>query len=95
MTWPYKMEPQMYTKIKNTYEETARIAKAKMVVLGTVWQTIQADQEVNKDLYDLDGVHHNILGTYLTSALFMLKFTTKTFLAMATRPDWMGKLPTI
>ncbi len=77
MTWPYKEEPQMYNAIKSTYEDAARATRAKIVPVGTVWRDIQADSEANIDLYDADGVHPNVLGTYLASALFYAEIFDK------------------
>ncbi len=70
MTWPYKEEPQMYNAIKSTYEDAAGLTRATVVPVGTVWKSIQEDQAITVDLYDADGVHPNIMGTYLASALF-------------------------
>ena len=70
MTWPYKENPEMLLGIKDTYEAGAAKIKADIVPVGEEWLSIDANEEVEVTLYDLDGVHPSREGTFFATAKF-------------------------
>ncbi len=69
MTWPYKDDPSMFPKIRTTYNEAANATGATIIPVGEVWLSILADGRDNINLYDIDGVHPTLQGTYLAAAM--------------------------
>lgn len=69
MTWPYKDEPSMFTNIRTTYDEAAKATGATIIPVGEVWLSILAEERNDIDLYDIDGVHPTLQGTYLAAAM--------------------------
>lgn len=70
MTWPYKENPEMLFGIKDTYEAGASAIKATIVPIGEQWLSIDANEDVEVNLYDSDGVHPSLEGTFFAAAKF-------------------------
>ncbi|NNJ89222.1 MAG: hypothetical protein HKP53_07455 [Eudoraea sp.] len=70
MTWAYESMPGMLTTIKKTYEDTAPLVNGTIVPVGLAFQEIQNDPENLISLYDPDGIHPSLGGTFLASAMF-------------------------
>lgn len=70
MTWPYKDRPEMFPPIKKTYQEAATATGVNLVPVGEVWLSILEEGEENIKLYDDDGIHPSMQGTFLTASLF-------------------------
>ncbi|MEP3210318.1 MAG: DUF4886 domain-containing protein [Maribacter sp.] len=69
MTWPYKDRPEMLTGIRKTYQNGVLATSATLVPVGLEWQLIDQNQEVDIDLYDADGVHARLEGTFYAAAM--------------------------
>ncbi len=70
MTWPYKDFPEMLSGIKNTYETGATATKGTLVTIGEEWLAVHTNNEVSVNLYDDDGIHPSLQGTFFASAKF-------------------------
>ncbi len=70
MTWAYEAQPGMLSAIKTTYENTAPLISGTIVPVGLVFQDILNDPENVISLYDPDGIHPSLEGTFLASAMF-------------------------
>lgn len=70
MTWAYEAQPGMLSAIKSTYENTAPLVSGTIVPVGLAFQDIRNDPENVISLYDLDGIHPSLEGTFLASAMF-------------------------
>jgi hypothetical protein len=74
ITWAREGNPLMQEGINETYLALAKETQIEVVHIGTAWQEAKKIKpEIN--LYDQDGSHPNINGTYLTAALFLKKLT--------------------
>jgi len=71
MTWAYEDEPESFQKIKKFNEEVAVSTGAKIIPVGLAFDEIRSDNPYNLTLYDADGVHTTIEGTFLTAAMFI------------------------
>lgn len=70
MTWAYEAEPSMLSDIKATYEQAASLVSGIIVPVGLAFKEVQEDSASGINLYDADGVHPSVEGTYLASAHF-------------------------
>ena len=70
MTWAYEAQPGMLSAIKSTYENTAPLISGTIVPVGLAFQEILNDSENVISLYDPDGIHPSLEGTFLASAMF-------------------------
>jgi hypothetical protein len=70
MTWAYEAQPGMLSAIKNTYENTAPLVSGTIVPVGLAFQDILNDAVNVISLYNPDGIHPSLEGTFLTSAMF-------------------------
>ncbi len=70
MTWAYEAQPGMLASIKTTYENTAPLVSGTIVPVGLAFQNILDDPENVISLYDPDGIHPSLAGTFLASAMF-------------------------
>jgi hypothetical protein len=70
MTWAYQDQPDMLQRIKTTYEESARRVNGTVVPVGLAFHTIFEDQQSTIDLYNADGIHPSMAGTFLAAAMF-------------------------
>jgi len=70
MTWPYRDEPDMLVAIRKTYESGKLATGATLVSVGQEWQSIDQNQEVVLSMYDADGVHPSLAGSFYTAAMF-------------------------
>lgn len=77
MTWEYKDEPDMYQRIKNTYDDGSLATGAQIVPVGQVWRQIARDSVPNINLYNEDGFHPALQGTFLAAAMFYKKIYGK------------------
>lgn len=76
MTWAYLDEPDMYFAIKDTYDEASFQTKAKVVPVGRAFKDFSA-QVSPTTLYDADGVHPSLDGTYLAATMFYIALFEK------------------
>ncbi len=69
MSWPNKDQPEMFIPIKKTFEEGAQAIGATIIPLGEVWTAINQDGNPNIDLYNADGIHPSLQGTFLAASM--------------------------
>ncbi len=69
MTWPYKDRPEMLSGIRKTYQNGVLATRATLIPIGLEWLSIDQNQEVAIDLYDADGVHSRLEGTFYAAAM--------------------------
>lgn len=69
MSWPYKNQPEMLIPIKKTFEEGSQAIGATIIPVGEVWTTINQDGNPNIDLYNADGMHPSLQGTFLAASM--------------------------
>lgn len=77
MTWEYKDQPDMYERIRKTYNDGALITGGQVVRVGEVWRNIIRDSVPNINLYAEDGFHPSPQGTFLAAAMFYKKIYGK------------------
>jgi len=70
MTWAYEAQPGMLSAIRTTYENTAPLVSGTIVPVGLAFKQILNDPENLISLYDPDGIHPSLEGTFLASAMF-------------------------
>lgn len=70
MTWAYEAQPGMLSALKTTYENTAPLVSGTIVPVGIAFQNILDDSENVISLYNPDGIHPSLEGTFLASAMF-------------------------
>lgn len=70
MTWPYKDRPEMLRGIEETYEKAAAAINATIVPVGKEWMALDNGTLMEVDLYNADGIHASLSGTFYASALF-------------------------
>ena len=70
MTWAYKDRPEMYDPIYTTNENAAQAAGATLVEVGRVWRSIVQEGHENIELYNEDGYHPGLQGTFLAASMF-------------------------
>ncbi len=69
MSWPYKDQPEMLIPIKKTFEEGSQAIGATIIPVGEVWTAINQDGNPNIDLYNADGMHPSLQGTFLAASM--------------------------
>ncbi|MEY8021993.1 DUF4886 domain-containing protein [Muriicola sp. SD30] len=70
MTWAYKDEPSMLTNIRATYEQAAPLVSGTVVPIGLAFKEIADDPTSEVTLYNADGIHPSVEGSYLSAAMF-------------------------
>ncbi|TMM56990.1 SGNH/GDSL hydrolase family protein [Maribacter algarum] len=70
MTWPYENQPDMLTGINDTYRNGSFQTNARLVTVGLKWQSINESEEIEFNLYDQDGIHPSLEGTFYAAAMF-------------------------
>jgi len=70
LTWGYKDEPAMLANITETYEETGALLKAEVVPVGIAFKSLKDSQGDTIELYNLDGIHPSIEGSFLAASMF-------------------------
>ncbi|MGI9551223.1 MAG: SGNH/GDSL hydrolase family protein [Aurantibacter sp.] len=70
MTWAYRDQPEMINSIQETYESIAPLVGGANVPVGLLFDSIVKEKVDGIDLYNADGVHPSLEGTFLTAALF-------------------------
>jgi hypothetical protein len=69
MTWARQNDPGMIVPLAAAYDSMRQELGALVAPVGLAWQrSIQEDSTLN--LYDTDGSHPNVWGTYLTCCVF-------------------------
>src|SRR6267378_2274349 len=69
MTWSRQLEPQNQKLIADAYNEIGAELGAIVVPVGVAWQqAIAKHQDLN--LYDKDGSHPSLAGSYLAACVF-------------------------
>jgi len=69
MPWPYKDQPEMSMPIKKTIEDGAQAIGATIIPVGEVWRAINEEGNPDIDLYDADGLHPSLQGTFLAASM--------------------------
>ena len=77
MTWAYEDSPNMINAIKATYEETAQLTNAIVIPVGIAFRDVPNDPDNNIDLYNEDGIHPSLEGTFLATAMFYARIYEK------------------
>lgn len=70
VTWSYENEDHMLSGIRETYQNGSRATGGKLVPVGVEWQQINQNEEVSVNLYNPDGVHPSLEGTFYATAMF-------------------------
>jgi len=70
MTWAYKDAPFMLREIQQTYETAAASIEGTIVPAGIAFEAIKNDPNNTIELYNSDGVHPSLEGSFLTSSMF-------------------------
>jgi hypothetical protein len=65
-----KHQPEIAVPIKKTFEEGAQAIGATIVPVGEVWKEINEEGNPNIDLYDADGLHPSLQGTFLAASMY-------------------------
>jgi hypothetical protein len=69
MTWAYKSNPAMIYPLSDSYKDVAKNLKASVIPVGLQWdELLKSENSIN--LYDSDGQHPNIQGTFFTTSIF-------------------------
>ena len=71
-TWAYENIPEMNALLTNVYNQAVTTSGFKLLSVGSLWVQFHSQQSLS--LYNDDGVHPNLLGTYLNAAIFYKKF---------------------
>ncbi len=66
LTWARKLAPRMQRYLNESTSELAQLLGARIAPVGMVWQRVKA-RNPEIDLYEPDGSHPSLLGTYLTA----------------------------
>ena len=82
LTWSSKQKPEQQKYLDYAYMTIAKELKSKIVPVGIVWDKVRENK--NFDLYQTDGSHPSIYGSYLGA---MILFTT-IFDTMAIDSPW-------
>jgi hypothetical protein len=69
MPWPYKDQPEMAIPIKKTFEDAAQAIGATIIPVGEVWKAINQEGNPDIDLYDADGLHPSLQGTFFAASM--------------------------
>jgi len=69
MPWPYKDQPEMSIPITKTIEDGAQAIGATIIPVGEVWKAINEEGNPNINLYDADGLHPSLQGTFLAVSM--------------------------
>jgi len=67
---PHKETPFMIRDIQQTYEAAAPSVNGTIVPVGVAFETIRNDPSNAIELYNADGVHPSVEGSFLTAAMF-------------------------
>jgi hypothetical protein len=70
MTWAYEDEPAMLANIRATYERAAPLVSGTVVPIGLAFNEIADDSTFEVTLYNADGIHPSVEGSYLSAAMF-------------------------
>jgi hypothetical protein len=73
MTWSRRHEPQNQQLITDAYNEIGAELGAAVVPVGVAWQRFLAAQS-SPNLYDKDGSHPSLAGSYLAACVFFSVF---------------------
>jgi hypothetical protein len=69
MTWAYEYYPDMIYPLAESYKEDAKKMRAAVIPVGLAWdELIKSNNAIN--LYNSDGRHPNINGTFFTASIF-------------------------
>ena len=60
----------MLSNIRKTYEDGAFATGATIVPIGETWLGIHKNEDVEVNMYDSDGVHPSLEGTFFATAKF-------------------------
>lgn len=69
MTWAREWDPYMQEQISHEYIKLGEKMNARVAPVGLAWNRAR-ELRPHFDLYDPDGSHPSILGTYLTACVF-------------------------
>lgn len=74
MTWPRKYDPTSLADIATAYQDLAVETGAKVIPVGLVWDQFQSLRP-GFDLYDPDGSHPSVIGSYLAACTHLFSLT--------------------
>ncbi|POY36199.1 hypothetical protein C3K47_10595 [Solitalea longa] len=69
MTWAYKDYPDMIYPLSEAYNEVAKDTRSSIVPIGWQWDELIKSKD-SMELYDSDGIHPNLKGTFFTAGIF-------------------------
>ena len=84
LTWARKWNPLMQDQISRMYQQLGKEKKTMVVPVGNAWKLARSLRP-ELELYDPDGSHPSILGTYLTACVFFAALTGQTPVGMPHR----------
>jgi len=84
MTWAREYNPLMQSTIAGEYKKLGEQHAVKIVPVGEIWAEVR-NLRPDLKLYDPDGSHPSIAGTYLTAAAFFSFFTGESATALPER----------
>jgi hypothetical protein len=76
MTWARRHTPDSQKAITQAYTSVAAEINAMLIPVGSVWQTFLQKHD-HPDLYDKDGSHPSLGGSYLAACVFFATFSAK------------------
>ena len=74
LTWARRWNPLMQDQISRTYRQLGKEKNAEVVPVGIAWELARSLRP-DLELYDPDGSHPSISGTYLTACVFFAALT--------------------
>ena len=70
LTWARKYHPEFQPHLDHAYAQASRELNATVAPVGRAWAGVRAAQS-NLELYDPDGTHPSVNGSYLTACVIM------------------------
>ena len=74
LTWARKWNPLMQDQISKMYRQLGKEKNVEVVPVGVAWEMARSLRP-DIELYDPDGSHPSLLGTYLTACVFFAALT--------------------
>ncbi|MBU1342195.1 MAG: hypothetical protein KKE44_24195 [Proteobacteria bacterium] len=75
MTWAPKNNPGLINEISQAYSTAGKNCDSGVAPVGLAWD--RTIKETDIDLYNIDGSHPNMAGTYLTACVLFTTITEK------------------
>jgi hypothetical protein len=77
LTWARRSSPEQQDALTRAYRSIASAHSATVVPVGEAWRTVRR-QRPNLELFQSDGSHPSIAGSYLAACVFYATITGKT-----------------